>query len=167
MRQAVQAFFISGVLLSAAACGTASNPAPGEPGVGIGTASAPPAAERSAAASTRSSCEALGQVYTKHMAPFAEALTKLADARKSKGDDKATQRQVQQSLTEFATAIRSATETSTDSQLRAAGKKAADQLQAKATDAASFRTVKSTEDVNTTLGSTLKGWLSPLEQQCS
>jgi len=30
MRQAVQAFIISGVLLSAAACGTAK-PAPGEP----------------------------------------------------------------------------------------------------------------------------------------
>jgi hypothetical protein len=167
MRQAVQAFFLTGVLLSAAACGTATNPAPGEAGVGIGTASAPPPAQRSAEASTRSACEALGQVYSRHMAPFAQALTELADARKSPGDDKKNEQEVKQALTAFATAISGATAESTDPELRTAGKETADKLKAKAADTKSFSAVKSTQDVNTTLGSTLKGWLSPLDQKCS
>jgi hypothetical protein len=167
MRQAVQAIFLGGVLLSAAACGTATNPAPGEAGVGIGTASAPPAAQRSAEASTRSACEALGKVYSRHMAPFAQALTELADARKTAGDDKKNEQEVKQALTAFATAIGSATAESTDPELRTAGKQTAEKLKAKAADAKSFSAVKSTQDVNTTLGSTLKDWLSPLDQQCS
>jgi len=167
MRQAVQALIISGVLLSAGACGTATNPAPGEPGVGIGSATAPPAAVRSAEASIRTSCEALGQVYGTNMAPLAEALTKLADARKQAGDDKAFEQQVQQSLKAFAGAIRLATQNSLDPKLRTDGKKTADQLQAKAADAEVFSEVKTTEDVNKALGTTLREWLSPVDKHCS
>lgn len=168
MRQAVRAFIISGVLLSAGACGTATNPAPGEAGVGIGSAAATSGAAQAQAAdgSLKSSCEALGQVYSKHMAPLAEALTKLANERQGAGDAKA-QRQVQQSLKSFATAIRDATKDSTDPQLKADGKQTADQMQAKAADAGVFSKVKSAQDVNAALGTTLKGWLSPVEQHCS
>ena len=166
MRQAVRAFIISGVLLSAAACGTATNPAPGEQAVGIGTATAPPSGTQTEA-TIRSSCEAIGQVYSTHMAPIAEALSKLAADRSSPGDDKASERQVQQSLTAFATAIRGATDKSADPQLQAAGKKAADQLKAKAADRKLFSEVKTPQDVNTAVGPTLKEWLSPIEQQCS
>lgn len=167
MRQAVQALIISGVLLSAGACGTATNPAPGEPGVGIGSATAPPPGARSAEASIRSSCEALGQVYGKNMAPLAEALTKLADTRKQAGDDKAPKQQVQQALKAFAGSIRVATQNSQDPKLRTAGKQTADQLQAKAADAKLFNEVKTTEDVNKALGTTLKQWLSPVDQHCT
>ncbi|GIE49259.1 hypothetical protein Ani05nite_27930 [Amorphoplanes nipponensis] len=167
MRQAVQALIISGVLLSAAACGTATNPAPGEPGVGVGAASAPPAAQRSAEASARSACEALGQVYSRHMAPYAEALTKLVATREHAGDEKPDQQQVKKSLTAFATAISAVTQASTDPVMRADGKKAADQLAAKAADARTFSKIKTQQDVNTTLGPTLKQWLAPVDKHCS
>ncbi len=168
MRQAVPALIISGVLLTAAAaCGTATNPAPGEAGVGIGSATAPPAAARSAEAAIRSSCEALGQAYGKNMAPFAESLTKLADARKQAGDDKEPRRRVQQSLQTFAIAIRNATQNSLDAKLRSDGKQTADRLQAKATEADLFKEIKTPEDVNKALGSTLKEWLAPVDQHCS
>jgi hypothetical protein len=162
MRHAVRALIIGGVLLSAGACGTASNPAPGG-GVGIGSATAPPAAERSAEVSTRSACEALGQVYSKHMAPYAQALTQLVE----KDGAKPEQQTVQKSLTSFAAAILGATKDSPDPQLRSDGKKAADTLQAKAKDAGTFTAIKTNEDVNTAVGSTLKQWLSPVEQHCS
>lgn len=167
MRQAVQALIISGVLLSAGACGSATNPAPGEAAAGIGSATAPPAAMRSAEASIRSSCEALGQAYGRNMAPLAEALTELADTRQRAGDDKVSQQQARQALKAFAGAIRGATQNSPDPALRTAGKKTADQLQAKAADAKVFNEVKTTEDVNKALGTTLKGWLSPVDQQCT
>lgn len=165
MRQAVRAFIISGVLLSAGACGTATNPAPGEPGVGIGSAAATSGTAQAADGSLKSSCEALGQVYSKQMAPLAEALTRLAN--KGGGKDKESQRQVQQSLTSFASAIRDATQNSTDARLKADGKQTADQLQAKAADAGAFGKLTSAKDVNAALGTTLKGWLSPVEQHCS
>jgi hypothetical protein len=167
MRRAVQALIISGVLLAAAACGTATGPTPGGPAT-LGTASAPGAATQAAEASTRSLCEALGQVYSKNLAPFAEALTEMVDGRKGAGGGSQDhQRQAQQSLKAFATAIRTATQDSTDPQLRTDGKKAADRLQAKAADAGFFSEIKTAEDVNTVLGPTLKEWLSPVAHHCS
>jgi hypothetical protein len=162
MRQAVRALIIGGVLFSAAACGTTTNPAPGGAGVGIGSATAPAPGVLASQQAIRSSCEALGEVYSKNMAPVAESLSKLAD-----GADKKKQQQAQQALRAFATEIRSATQRSTDPQVRTDGKKTADQLQAKAADADLFSKIKTNEDVNTVLGSTLKEWLSPIDQHCS
>jgi hypothetical protein len=162
MRQVVRALIIGGVLFSAAACGTATNPAPGEPGVGIGSATAPPPGVRASEASIKASCEALGQVYSKNMAPVAESLSKLAG-----GADKKKQQQAQQALKTFATEIRGATQQSPDPQLRTDGEKTAEVLQAKAADSDLFSKIKTNEDVNTVLGSTLKEWLSPVDQHCS
>ncbi|MFI7541902.1 hypothetical protein [Actinoplanes sp. NPDC049599] len=162
MRQLVRALIIGGVLFSAAACGTATNPAPGGPGVGIGSAVAPAPGAVASDSSIKSSCEAIGKVYSKNMAPVAEALSKLTE-----GADKKTRQQAQQALKAFATDLRGATQQSADPQLRTDGKKTADQLTAKAADADLFSKIKTTEDVNTVLGSTLKQWLSPIEQHCS
>ncbi len=160
MRQAVRAFIVGGVLFSAAACGTATNPAPG--GVGIGSGAAPPPEVQASQASIKEACEALGTVYSRNMAPVAESLTKLVD-----NTDKKTRQQAQQAMKAFAAEIRRATEKSTDAKLRTDGKKTADRLQAEAADADLFSKIKTNEDVNTVLGSTLKEWLSPIEQHCS
>src|SRR4051812_29081167 len=67
MRRAVRALLVGGVLLSAAAgCGTAKSSPNAAPAPGASAADP-------AQAATRSACEALGQVYTQKMAPFAEA----------------------------------------------------------------------------------------------
>jgi hypothetical protein len=162
MRQAVRAFIVGGVLFSVAACGTATNPAPAGPGVGIGSATAPPPGVQASQASIKDACEAVGTVYSRNMAPVAESLTKLVD-----NTDKKTRQQAQQAMKAFAAEIRRATEKSTDAKLRTDGKKAADRLQAEAADADLFSKIKTNEDVNTVLGSTLKEWLSPIEQHCS
>ena len=162
MRHAVKVLIVGGVLLSAAACGTANNPAPGA-GVGVGSATAPPAAERSAEVSTRSACEALGKVYSEHMAPYAQALTQFVEK-----DGAQPERQtVQKSLTSFATAIREATKDNPDPQVRTDGEKTAKTLQAKAKDNGTFTAIKTNADVNTAMSTTLKQWLSPVEQHCS
>jgi len=166
MRRAVQALVIGGVLLPAAACGATTNPPPGAQG-GAPAAPAPGAAAPSVDGSIRSSCEALGQVYGKNLAPVAKALTELVAAQQSPGDDKAHLRQVQRSLTAFAAAIRAATSDSTDPQLRADGEQTAARIQAKAQDAGFIRGVKTDQDVNTVLGPTLKQWLSPVTAHCS
>ncbi|GID97013.1 hypothetical protein ACFQFC_38425 [Amorphoplanes digitatis] len=164
MRRAVQALVIGGVLLPAAACGIATGPTTAAP---VGAPAATSAAAPAADGSIRSSCEALGQVYGKNLAPFAEALTDLVAARQKAGSDKEPRAEVRRSLTEFASAIRAATSASTDPQLRADGERTAEQIQAKADDAGFVGAVKTSEDVNTVLGPTLKQWLSPVAQHCS
>ncbi|MEU7909308.1 hypothetical protein [Actinoplanes sp. NPDC049118] len=160
MRRAVRALVIGGVLLPAAACGAAT---PGVPRTPLPAS----AAAQPADGSLRSSCEALGQVYGRNLAPFAEALSDLVAARQGAGDDKEPQRQVRRSLTAFAGAIRAATRDSTDPQLRADGERTAEGIQAKADDTGFIRAVKTDQDVDTVLGPTLKQWLSPVAQHCS
>jgi hypothetical protein len=161
MRRAVQAWVIAGALLPAAACGAATPAAPGVPG-----AAAPSGAVRPADASIRSTCEAIGQVYGSNLGPFAKALTELVDGQRAAGDQE-RRREVRRSLTALATALRAATQQSTDPRLRADGAQAADRLRAKAEDAGFLRTVKTDQDVQTVLGPTLKQWLSPVTQHCS
>jgi hypothetical protein len=115
----------------------------------------------SADAATRTSCEAVGEVYNRNLAPFAEAVTKAA------GGAEASRAEAQKSLKAFATALRGATATSDDARLRADGAQAADRLQAKAADKAYFSRIKTPQDVGTVLGSDLSSWLSPVKSHCS
>ncbi|MBL7258134.1 hypothetical protein [Paractinoplanes lichenicola] len=143
-----------GLLLLASACGTAT----GSPGTTPQAASAAPIT--TAQAATKSTCEALGQAYGKNMAPFAEALTKYVADRK-------TIAAAQSSLAAFATAVQEATATSEDAQVKADGKQAADKMHAKSTDATFFGTIKTSKDVDKTLGPTMTEWLSPVSRHCS
>ncbi|WP_250034234.1 hypothetical protein [Paractinoplanes maris] len=155
----VGALVVVGMLSSAGACGTAQPPP--------GTAQAPSAARgpSAAAASTppaaiRNTCEALGRAYQTNMAPLAESLTKFVADRK-------TIAAAQQSLAAFATAVQEATATSDDADLKAAGKKAATQMHSKSTDDKFFGAIKTSKDIDKTLGPTLTGWLSPVTRHCS
>lgn len=151
MRRTVTTLLVGGVLLTAAACGTAKSPA-----------AAPEAAAPASTApvAIKVTCEALGAAYGKNMAPFAEALTKYVADRK-------TIAAAQQSLAAFATAVADATQSGGDAQLKADGKQAADQMRAKSADAKFFAAIKTSEDVNKTMGSTLTAWLSPVNRHCS
>jgi hypothetical protein len=163
MRRAVRALLVGGALLTATACGNADNPPPmTAPNPGQAAAVSAPPVE----ATTKQWCEALGQVYNQNMGPFAESLTKMVDGRKTSAA-KTTLDAAQKSLSTFAGAIRTATEGATDPSLIQIGRQTAEQMQAKSTDKAFFDKIQTTEDVNTLLGPTLKGWLSPLTQQCS
>jgi hypothetical protein len=148
MRHAVWALVVGGALVLAAACGTDTSATPSP------TATAVDAGNKQA-------CEAVGQAYAKSMAPFAEAVTKAA------GGTAADRKQAQQKLEAFAASIRTATENSTDAQIRADGVRTADQLKAKSADAKLFAGIKTQQDVSTLLGPTLKEWLSPITHHCS
>ncbi len=152
MRRTIRTLLVGGVLLTAAACGTAKGPS---------TVAAPTGAPASTApAAIRTTCEALGQAYGKNMAPFAESLTKFVADRK-------TIATAQQSLAAFATAVQEATAASDDAQLRADGKQAAERLHAKSTDAKFFATIKTTKDVDKAVGPTLTEWLSGVSRHCT
>ena len=162
MRRALPIIPVGVLLVSLAACGTAKN------GDARPAGTAQPGGAASAATTTAAvkvSCETLGQVYNKHMASFAEALTQTI------GGSPATQttrrQRAQESLKSFATAVRSATQTSDDQALRADGKRTADQLQAKAGDTAFFTGIRTGKDVSAALGPTLSGWLAPVRKHCS
>jgi hypothetical protein len=160
MRRAVLTLMVGGALGVMAACGTANGQSPGS---GQAGGSAPGgAALPSALAETKESCEALGQAYTKNVGPFAEALSKMVA-----GPSKDTQAAAQTKLGNLAVAVRAATESSTDAQIKSDGKATADSLTAKSKDAKFFATVKTTDDVNKILGPTLKEWLSPVTHHCS
>jgi hypothetical protein len=160
MRRAVLVLAVGAVLLAPAACGTAKSPSAGGP-----TAAGAPIA--TAAPETKALCEALGQVYGKDLGPFAAALSKMVADRKTPATAKASQDQAQQKLGALATAIRGAGQSSTDAQLKADAKRTAEQLQAKSADEKFFSAIKTSADVDTTLGPTMKQWLSPAAQHCS
>ncbi|WP_328468331.1 hypothetical protein OHA21_51505 [Actinoplanes sp. NBC_00393] len=153
MRRVISTLLAGGALLTAAACGTAPNS-------GTDTAaSAPAAASPAATPAVGAACEALAQAYGKNMAPYAQSLTTLVS-------DRTTIAQAQQSLAAFATAVQDATKSSADKQLQADGKKTAEQMHAKSTDAKFFGAIKTPEDVNKAMGPTLTSWLSPLSEHC-
>ncbi|GAA0486023.1 hypothetical protein Ade02nite_09690 [Paractinoplanes deccanensis] len=148
------------VLLVAAAvavvsgCGTVAGTPAGTP---------PPAAPApSVPAELKATCDALGKVYGEKMAPFAQSLTTMVGRR-----DAGTQKQARESLEAFAAAVDEATRASGDAGLKADGKKAADQLRAKAADAKFFAGIRTDRDVSNTLGPALKEWLSPVTRHCS
>jgi hypothetical protein len=155
MRRTIRTLLVGGVLLTAAACGTATDTAStaGTPGV----AGAPPATVSTALKST---CEALGQAYGRNMAALAESLTTYVG-------DRTTVARAQASLAAFATAVENATKASTDAKLKADGKQAADRMHAKSTDTKFFGTIKTSQDVEKTMGPTLTAWLSPVTRHCS
>lgn len=137
---------VGGLALTVAACGGRPPDAP-----------APLSADQLA---TKSSCEALNQAYNGSMAPFAEALTGMVDDR-TKGPA------AQKALRDLATAVRAATDASSDAAIRSDGKRAADSLTAKAADKTFFTSIKTRTDVDKALGSDLKSWLFPVTKHCS
>jgi hypothetical protein len=160
MRRTIRTLIVGGVLLTATACGTAPGTpnAAGTPAVGSAPAGSAPAAK--APPGVGSTCDALGQAYSKNIATFAESLTNLVS------DPKAVAK-AQQSLAGFATAVSDATKASENAELKADGKLAADQMLAKSKDKKFFAAIKTGEDVNQTMGATLTGWLSPVTRHCS
>jgi hypothetical protein len=153
MRRALFALLTGGVLLTTTACGTA----PGSPSTNAAASPGPAAAASSAVGA---SCEALAQVYTENMAPYAQSLTTLV------ADPKAAA-QAQKALATFATAVQDATKASEDAALKAAGEQTAKQMKAKSADAKFFGAIKTPEDVTTAMGPTLTEWLSPVARHCS
>jgi hypothetical protein len=155
MRRTIRTLLVGGVLLTAAACGTAADNTSS-----AGTPSAVVASAPSAPAALKSTCEALGQAYGRNMAALAESLTNLVA-------DRTTVARAQASLAAFATAIENATKASDDAQLRVDGKQAADRMHAKATDPKFFGGIKTAKDVEKTMGPTLTAWVSPISRHCS
>jgi cell pole-organizing protein PopZ len=156
-----------GALCAVTACGTASTPAVS--GVPSAAPAAPAgiAATPSALAEMQALCAAVGAVYSTNMGPFARAVSEMAAVRERSGDAKTLQSQAQQRLGAFAAAIRSATQDSGIGEAQAAGRQAAELLEAKSADGAFFRRIQTTEDAEKVLGPTLKQWLEPVTGYCS
>ena len=161
MRRVVLGLVVGGALLAAAACGSAGSPTPGAGTPAVGGAAASLTPEQAA---TKVSCEAIGSVYTKNMGAFAESLSKVPAAGT---DGVAARKEAQQKLSAFGAAVLGATQGSADAQLRADGKQAAGQLQTTAKNAAFFAKIKTTQDVSTVLGPSMKEWLAPVTHHCS
>ena len=157
MRRALFGVVAGGLLLTAAACGSTGGPTPGAGTPGA----AGPVSLSPEQAATKASCEAIGDVYSKNMGVFASSLSKVPTT----GDT--ARLDARQKLTDFGAAILGATRTSTDAQLRADGKQAATRLQATAKNAAFFAKIKTTQDVSTVLGPSMKEWLAPVTHHCS
>jgi len=152
MRRAVRVVVAGGVAaFFAASCGSAPSSEAVTPAVPV------------AAPETKATCEAVGAAYTKNIGPFAEALTRMVQATPTAAGRAAAQ----QKLKALADSLRTATQASGDAQLRSDGKRTADQLQAKSSDAKFFGTIKTAQDVSTVLGPSLKQWLSPVNHHCS
>lgn len=164
MRHVAPALALIGVLLSAAACGTAGSPGPDG---SAGPAPAPGSTSADGAqAQTRALCETLGQVYSRHLGPFAEALSATVEGGTAEREA-AAQKQVREQLDSLATAVTEATRANPDEQVQADGEKTAASLRKTSADETFFRGVRSTEDVNTVIGTTMKTWMEPVARHCS
>jgi hypothetical protein len=162
MRRAILSLVVGGVLLVAAACDSTPTTTPGGP-PGPGQAAA-----QASMADTRAMCENIGKVYGTNVGALASALGKLIGSPGPTGDGaKTAKAQAQQALGSFADAIRTATQESHDPQVRSDGQQAADQLRSKASDAKLFDGIKTSNDLNTLIGPTLKDWLAPVMKHCS
>jgi hypothetical protein len=163
MRRALLTLTAGMFLAAVGACGTAAE----SPSASVGTlpAAAPAAtgAGQPVHAGTKASCEALGQVFSTNIGPFAEALSKMVAA--SSAPDAA--KPAQQKLSAFASAIRDATRASAEAPMRTSGEQTAKQLQAKSADQKFFRGIRTAADVETVLGTDLKQWLTPVTKLCS
>lgn len=152
MRRALSVVVAGVALMGVAACGILGD----SPDSSAGAASLTPEQ-----AATKASCEAIGEVYTNNMGAFASSLSKVPTS----GD--VARKDARQKLGEFGTAVLGATKSSADTQLRTAGQEAAEHLQATAKDAKFFAKIKTTQDVSTVLGPTMKQWLAPVTNHCS
>ena len=151
MRRTIPTLLAAGVLLTAAACGTA---APGS------TAAGTPSAEAAAPPALKSTCEALGEAYGRNMAALAESLTNLVA-------DRSAVARAQASLAAFGAAVENATKSSDDARLRTDGAQTAARIRTTSADPKFFAAVKTTADVQRTMGPTLTGWLAPVTRHCS
>lgn len=163
MRRAAPALVLVGLLLSTTACGTARSP---EPGGARTVPSAAPGGAAPAQAQTRALCETLGQVYSEHLGPFAEALSATVEGgAASRGA--AAQKQAQRQLNGLADGIVEATRADPDAQVRADGEQTAAQLRKTAGDRKFFSGISSPEDVNKVVGTSMKTWMAPVARHCS
>ena len=166
MRRALPALVLAGVLLPVAACGTARSPEPGSVTPSAAAPTGAPAQPGPAVAQTRALCETLGQAYGEHLGPFAEALSATVTGDGASRGATA-QKQARDQLTGLADAIAEATRANPDAQVQADGAKTAEQLRKASADDKFFRGVRSADDVNTVMGTTLKTWMAPVARHCS
>jgi hypothetical protein len=169
MRRAVIALVAGGVLLAAAACGTA--PAPSSTGSGAAAGTQAPASTdpkvQASLTDTRQVCEAVGKANSKDIGPFAASVSKLVASRKAGGTAAAAAKQdAQHALVTYGEDLRAATQGSANEQVRADGTTVADTLKAKAADNATFDQLKTNTDIATLLGPTMTEWTAPVSKHC-
>jgi len=157
----------AGMIALTAACGTdratdaipAVQPAPGQVATRAGTA---PSIDPRAAF-----CPAIGEVYSARLGPFAAALSRMTTVPSGSGEAEAARDEARKALGSFAAEIRSVTATATAAEARQAGAKVADAMAAKSTDDKFFGGIRTGEDVEKVLGTTVTGWLEPIDKYCA
>jgi hypothetical protein len=160
----------AGLLFAASACGTARNPgseptvagAPGQAAsVQPGQAGAPSVDPNAAL------CQAVGEVYSAKLGPFATALSKMVNAPAGSGEAKAARDDAKKALGSFADEMRSVTSTTSIAEAKAAGSEAADALDERAADDKFFSGIKTGADVDKVLSTTFSDWLEPMDAHCA
>jgi hypothetical protein len=158
----------AGMIVLNAACGTdratdaipAVQPAPGQ-AASTRAGTAPSIDPRAAF------CPAIGEVYSARLGPFAAALSRITTVPSGSGEAEAARDEARKALGSFAAEIRSVTATATAAEARQAGAKVADAMAAKSTDDKFFGGIKTGEDVEKVLGTTVTGWLEPIDEYCA
>jgi len=160
----------AGLLALTTACGTdrtggatpAVQPAPGQGAASQPATGAAPSVDPRAAL-----CQAVGEVYSAKLGPFAAALSRMTTVPAGSGDARAARDEAREALGSFAADMRSVTATATASEVRQAGAKVADQMTAKSTDDKFFGAIRTGKDVEKVLGTTVTGWLEPVDRYCA
>jgi hypothetical protein len=160
----------AGLIALSAACGTdrtgggvpAVQPAPGQAAASQpGTGTAPSADPRAVL------CPAVGEVYSAKLGPFAAALSRMTTVPAGSGEARAARDEAGKALGSFAAEIRSVTATAAVDEARRAGAQVADTMTAKSTDDKFFGGIRTAKDVEKVLGTTVTGWLAPIDRYCS
>ncbi|HET9517949.1 MAG TPA: hypothetical protein VFO77_09515 [Actinoplanes sp.] len=178
MRRALMTVTLGTVLLTGAACGTASEPpAPG------GTGAPPPAAAQASAAqasaanpsppnekspNTAKVCAEVQKVFNNDTAPIGAELAMMLVHKERKAKDQAAKAEenARKQLRTVAGKLKQATAGAEEAAVKAAGATSAGKLNASAADAKAFDELKSSADLNKFIDTKMADWLSPISGHC-
>jgi head-tail adaptor len=171
MRRIVLAGTVGGLLLTMCGCDSDDADPVAAPAATATTAvaAAEPTPAADYTADTKRVCNKADKLLEgKEMDGFAAQLGTMIVYKQAKQTRKAdeTRTKAQNELKALAAAMRAATATARDREVKAAGEEAATEIERTAASNAFFAKIKTTEDVNQELQSELVPWITPLAASC-
>jgi hypothetical protein len=167
MRRAIVAVTIGGVLLTASACDSKT-----DPDAAPATATTPSAAPASSApdysANTAVVCGNVQKIFDTGLKDFATDLGKMIANKEAKQTAAAAtaQKAAAKELKDVGEQVKDATESAEDPDVQSAGAESAAKFMKTASDAGFFNKIKTTKDLDKIIEAQLNEWFTPVAGYC-
>jgi hypothetical protein len=171
MRRAFLALALGGVLLSAAACdsgdaeSTTAAPAP----AATTPSATPTISEPDYSANTAQVCGKVKAVFSKDLESFGTQLGRMIAYKEAKqtADAEKAEAAAKKQLKDVGAKVRKETAAAEDPELKTAGETSAGKFTKSAADTEFFDGIRTTKDLDRTIGTKMTDWLSPVAGYCA